>query len=705
MLRLALSTLSARKSGVSGAFAAVVLSVVLVVSCGILLESSLRAPIPVERLGGAAVVVQADSTLQPQDGRGNLSVPLTERARVPEGLATRLKELPGVRDAIADRSFSTDIIADGRALTGAEGAPPTGHGWQSASLTPFALTSGTTPRRVGDVVLDDELATQGSVHLGDRIRIGTATGRQDFRVVGIASAADADGSSRRPSVFFRDDVAVRLSGTGGRADLIGIVTEPGADAQDVADHVRGALDQPALRVLTGASRGEAESPEDVLSREDIVAGLTIFAVLAAFVALFVVAGTFALSVQRRHRELALLRAIGCTSRQVRKMVAAEALVVAVLAALVGGPLSLAFVGLERNLFARADIVPGDLNLVVGWVPFAAGLVIAIVTTQLAAFVSARRASRINPTDTLREATVQPRPVSWLRGMVGLAVLVGGIAILIASAHGAGGSRGELAPIAALVCTLAAALLAPLLVVPFVWLLGAPLAAVSRGPGMLARANTRANLRRAASVAIPLMLTVSLAFTMVFVRMTLERETGHQAAQSVSAEHVLRAPEADGLTPDIAAQARRVPGVAQASGTFPTSIVAAPDGANLRSFPARAVDASTLESVVDLGVTSGSLADLHGAALAAGAETARTSGWHTGDRVRVWLGDGTPATLRVAAIYDRPLGFGEIVVPRALVERHVTDPLDDAVLVEERPRRRRAPGRRRAGRSRRAITPP
>ena len=80
-------------------------------------------------------------------------------------------------------------------------------------------------------------------------------------------------------------------------------------------------------MLTGAKRGEAESPEDALSREDIVAGLTVFGVLAAFVAIFVVASTFALSVQQRHRELALFRAIGSTPRQVRRMVAGEALLI------------------------------------------------------------------------------------------------------------------------------------------------------------------------------------------------------------------------------------------------------------------------------------------------------------------------------------------------------------------------------------------
>ena len=600
MIRIALSTLGARKSGMFGAVVAVGLAVVLVVSCGILLESSLRTPIPVERLAAAAVVVQAKPTLS---GTGNVSVSLSERRRLPAGLAEQLRTLPGVRAAIADRSFYTQVIdRRGQLLTGTDRAPSVGHGWGSAALTPVALTSGHAPRESTQIVLAADLATRGSVQLGDRLRVVTATTRQGFTVVGTAAARAGHHSSREAAVFFRDDVATRLSGTGGRADLIGILLRPGADENDVAARVGEAVDQPDLRLLTGAKRGEAESPEDALSQEDTVAGLTVFALLAAFVAIFVVASTFALSVQQRHREFALFRAIGSTPRQVRQMVAAEALLVSLVAVAGAAPISVLVVRLEQGLFTSAGMLPKGLHLVVGWLPFAAGLVAAVITTQLAAFASARRAARISPTDALREASVQRRPVSLIRGLAGLAVLAGGFAVLTASS----GGRESSAPASAMVWMLGVALLGPLLAWPFAWLLGLPLAAVSRGPGMLARANTRANLRRVASVATPLMLAVSLVCTIFYGKTILERQTTEQTAQRTTAGYVLRARTAAGLPSDTGAAARRVPGVAHASGSFATSVVVAADGINLRSFPARAVDASTLADVIDLGITSGSL---------------------------------------------------------------------------------------------------
>src|SRR5262249_40071451 len=281
----------------------------------------------------------------------------------------------------------------------------------------------------------------------------------------------------------------------------------GWSAGDLAGRVRAALDDPDVRVLTGGKRGEAESPESAVARDDVVAGLTVFGVLAAFIAVFVVAGTFALSVQQRQRELALLRAIGATPRQVRRTVAAEALLISLAATVVAAPLGVLVAHLEQGLFARAGIVPEHLELVVGPLPFVIGLLAAVLTTQLAAFASARRAARVRPTEALREAATSQRAASLVRVLTGVAALAVGVGVLVMLAGGSSG--GEDAPAATMVLMVAAALLAPVVALPFVTLLGLPAALLGRAPGLLAHANTRASLRRAASVATPLMLAVSL----------------------------------------------------------------------------------------------------------------------------------------------------------------------------------------------------
>ncbi|MFL5914466.1 MAG: FtsX-like permease family protein [Gaiellaceae bacterium] len=679
MLRLALSTLAARKSGTFGALAAVGLAVILIVSCGILLQSSLQRPIAVERLHATSVVVEGPTTVTGSQGQGNINeVSLTERGRLPGSAAGRIRKIPGVEIVIADRSvYAVAIDTHGRLVKSRNGPLPVGHGWESAPLTPYVLTGGHSPIRQFDVVIDRRLASRADVRVGERLRILTTAGTAAFTVAGIVGTPRRQFLPEQAAIFFRSDVAARLAASGSRVDLLGIITRRGADPNRVAKAVREQLHGSGFRVLTGSKRGEAESLDEALSNADVVAGLTVFALLATFVAIFVAASTFSLSVQQRHRELALLRAIGSTPGQVRRLVAGEALVISLVALLLSLPLCVLAAYAEKGLFVRAGMIPAGLHIVVGWPPLVGGLGAAIITTQLAAFVSARRASKIRPTDALREATVQGRPLSRVRAAAGVVALAGGIVVVVLDARHV---RQSDAPVAAMVLMVAAALLGPMLARPFAWLAGKPLAMFGSGPGVLAWANTRTNLRRAASVATPLMLAISIVSTVYVSKSIVHKETHAQTVERTSAAFVLQAREGRGLPTEVAAAARRLPGVADASGSIATSIVVGPKGADLRTVPARGVDRDSLAGVIKLGVVSGSLAQLRGDSLAVSVASAADWGWRLGERVHLWLGDGTPETLRVVAEYSRPLGFGEVVLPRSLVAQHVTQLLDDAVFV-------------------------
>ena len=626
--------------------------------------------------------MQAATTVAGSEGEGDVSVSLGERARLSGSEADRIRELPGIAAVVADRSVYAPVVdRHGRLLKGANGSPSVGHGWESAVLTPYALSEGGPPARRSDVVIDAHLASERKP-AGRRPCAGTDGLRSsDFQRCGDRRHREARGSCRSRQRSSSAPTWPRASrAPAARVDLLGVITRPGFDAARVADAVRDRFRGSGLRVLTGAKRGDAESPEDALSREDIVAGLTVFAVLAAFVAIFVVASTFALSVQQRHRELALFRAIGSTPRQVRQLVAGEALVISVVAVLLSLPLSVLAAYLEKGLFVRAGMIPEGLHIVVGWLPLLAGLVAAVTTTQLAAFASARRASRIRPTDALREATVRRRPVSWLRAVAGLAVLAGGIAFVLLAARHSGGLHESDAPAAAMVLMVAAALLGPLLAWPFASLTGWPLAASGSGPGLLAWANTRANLRRAASVATPLMLADLRRQHDVHrqddppqgdARADGESHHGLIRLAGSRRQRASRGSGGGGPAPPRRRRSvrHRLDLRRRCRGRHEPSV-----------FPARGVDIDTLDRVLSLGVVSGSLANLRGDSIAVSRQSASDWGWRIGDRVRLWLGDGTPTTLRVVAEYTRPLGFGEVVMPRRLVQGHVTQPLDDAVFV-------------------------
>ncbi len=681
MLRIALGTLRARTGGILGALVGVGVAVSLVVSCGIILESTLRAELPVERLAGAAVVVDQGQSFGAAGAATDEGLP--EQTRIDARLADRLGSLPGVVRAVPDRTFPTEIVdRHGRNLApGAEGRTP-GHGWSSAALGELALTEGRAPRGTEEVVVDAALTATAPVRVGERVRITTASGVDRFTVVGVAARRPDHPYASTPAVYFRDDVARRLSGTRGRVELIGIIARPGADLQALAGRVRDVAAPLGLRVLTGSRRGEAESLESALNRDGVLSGLGLLAALGTFVAIFVVSSAFALSVQQRHREIALLRAIGATPRQVRRMVAAEALVVAVAGTVLAAALGLVLAMGERRLFIAAGVLPSDFHIVVGWIPVAVGLAVAVVTTQLASFVSGRRASRVRPIDALRESAVERRPITPARAVVGLVALGVGIAVFVTTTRDVGAGGGDDAPAAGLVWLLAAVLLGPLLAMPFIWLLGRPLAAISPGPGLLARANSRAHLRHLVAVATPLMIAVSLACAMLIARATVERATREQASLSLRAEHVLVSSNG-GLMPQVAAAARSQAGVGTVVAVSSTSVVV-PSGGSSPTLPTLAVDGPVFANALDLDVGAGSLAELQGATFAADSRLARRLGWHVGDRVGLWLGDGTPAKLRLVALFHRPLGFGAVVVPRTVVAGHVTDPLDDAVFVSGAP---------------------
>ena len=134
MLRIAFSTLGARKSGMLGALAAVALAVVLVVSCGILLESSLRAPIPVERLDAAARG-RAGRPDDPAAGGRTSAVSLPERTRLPAASPAR------IRDASRrPRRGRRPVVPDPRSSTAMAGSSP------DATALPPSATAGRAPR-------------------------------------------------------------------------------------------------------------------------------------------------------------------------------------------------------------------------------------------------------------------------------------------------------------------------------------------------------------------------------------------------------------------------------------------------------------------------------------------------------------------------------------------------------------------------------
>ncbi len=271
-------------------------------------------------------------------------------------------------------------------------------------------------------------------------------------------------------------------------------------------------------------------------------------------------------------------------------------------------------------------------------------------------------------------------------------------MLAGVATGLNGTDAANTALGVVMCFLTAvALLGPWVARVAAGLLGVPLRA-GGAPGSLAADNTRANARRLASAITPIAMVTAFCGTLLFMQSTVRHESGEQVRAGLTADHVLGStgpglpaavPGAAGAagTPGVVERAAGLPGVEAAVGVLRTGVVYR-DGHNLDSAAALGVtgDPSRLPRVLDLDVRTGSLADLGRSpdTVALDATLASALGAEVGERVQLWLGDGTEAKPLVVATYGRGLGFGQVLLPRAAVAEHVTAAFDQQVLVADAP---------------------
>jgi putative ABC transport system permease protein len=650
MLRLALLSGRGRISTFAGALVALVASSALVMAGGMPFEAALRTQPPVERYGGAAAVVTGQQVVGTED-----AVVLGERARVDSSLAGRLAAVPGVRAAIPDVSAPARL---GNRETVV-------HGWSSAVLTPYVLSAGRPPAG------SDEVVTGYPAALGKTLRLASTEAARAVTVVGVARPRQP--VRRQTAIFLADDAAARLAGHPGRIDAIGVLAGPGFDASRLLAAGGGA------KVLTGDARGRAEYPELLQTRTELIAVTAAFGGLALFIAIFVVASTMGLSIQQREREIALLRAVAATPGQIRRMISWEAAIVGLIGSAVG-ILPGAILGQElADGLVRHGIAPPNLTVDAGWLPMTAAVGGGVIAALLAVLAAGRRASRVPPTHALTEAAVEPRLLGPGRVIGGLLSLAGAVPLLaVATTTSAPDTAAATSEMTALFLVAAVGFLGPIVARLAAGVLCPPLARLSPVGGFLASANMRTATRRFSSASTPLMLTVGLSCTLLFSSTTIDHAVTQQRHAGVTGELAITS-AGPGLPPAALADVRAMRGVRSAVALTPTTL--GPSlGVSDDVVPAQILSGGQ-GGGLDVAVTAGSLAALHGDSIALGRRRAGAAHAGIGDRVPVMLGDGTRARATVVAIYTRELGFGDALLSPELAAGHQTSPLLGTILVK------------------------
>ncbi|MFE6824983.1 FtsX-like permease family protein [Streptomyces sp. NPDC057690] len=675
MFRLAIRMVGHRITALIAVACAVLGGAALITATGVLAESGLRSHLPAGRLVGAGVVVAADQEFRPP---GELPLALPERRRVPSRLVGELAGLPGVTAAVGDLSFPAALLDARGQVVPAQDPQVAGHGWSSTKLARQAAGAhldGGAPTGSGEVAVDSATAAAAGIEPGGSVRI-VVDGRPavGYRVSAVVDAPAA-------GIFFADPTAARLAGHADRVDLVGLRTEPGAE-QRVAAEVRTRLKGTGLLTVTGADRGDTAAPGAGASRSLLVLLAGSLSGIVLLITGFVMASALAVSIAGQRRDLALMRAVGATPKQIRRLAAAQSTAVASLALVPGVGLGYLLAGQFRRLLADRAVVPSELPLTYSPLPALVAILLLVLAVQVSARCSAWRTSRMPATEAVAESRSEPREPSRTRTRVGALVVVAAMVMSALPLFSRTVIGATATSIAGILGAIGLALAGPALVRGVGGAAARAAGAGASAPTWLAMANLRAYALRNAGIVSTLAMAVVFVLTYTLTQTTVLAATADDTRTATLAQQRLTAPGLGGLPTGTLAAVRDTAGVRAAAPVGTTTVVwqYRQFGDTVSESAPATILTPDASDVLDLDVTDGSLDRLRGATVAVSGDAARTRSATVGRRVSLVLGDGARVDAEVVAVYGRGLGFGSVVLSHDLAAGHTTTTLDQSLLI-------------------------
>ncbi|GAB3686844.1 ABC transporter permease [Angustibacter aerolatus] len=483
----------------------------------------------------------------------------------------RVARVPGVVAAVPDREV--EVAARGRGVDDQVAirsvAADAGLAWQD-------VTSGRLPTGAGEVAASDG----HGVRVGDRLHLtgagdAAAGPGTDVRVVGLVDLHGDPTAAGGPSLF-ATDAQVRALG-GAETSQLRLRPAAGADPDAVRSAVRAAAGADAT-VVTGERQVATQVRMLTGGTVGLTAVLLSFAGLAVVVAGLVIANTFGVLLAQRTRELALLRCIGATSRQVRRTVLTEAFVVGLVASALGAAVGVALAAVASFVVGRLGSPLPLTELSVPPYAVVAGLVVGVVTDVAAAAVPARAATRVRALAALRPlatASVRSRP-GVVRTVLGSLALAAGVLVLLL---GTFTSLLLVAMAGGALSFVAIVLLGQLFVPPVVGLAGRLARRLGGVPATLAAGNSVRNPRRTAATTTALLVGVTLV-SMALVGVASTRATTQAALDGRFPTDVVVTADTD-LPPTLPARIESLDGVARVA-ALPGARVTGPRGEPVRA---------------------------------------------------------------------------------------------------------------------------
>ncbi len=583
-------------------------------------------------------------------------------APLPDDTLPQVVALPGVADAEARRTSVAQLLTSRDEGQGAIAmvvpADPV-----RASIE---VRTGRLPDTAGEVGLDAAVAAQQDLSVGDTVEVLLPTGVHDARIVGTVGFGRLEGLAGGARVLFARDTAEDV--LGGGVTEIAAQAAPGTSAEELARQLASDLDGP-IQVLTAAEAAAQDAAAAVRQIAPLTWVVMAVSVIALVIGAFLIANTFRMLVVQRTRELALLRALGASRRQVARSIRIEAAITGAVGSLLGVLLGLG---------AGAALVSTSTSLLPGMPPTApavtplallAGPLVGIGVALLAGRGAARRALAVSPVDAMRTTTATDARTSRRRIIGGVAVTVIGLA---------GTMLGLSAELAAVVGAGVAALIVgfgllfPLVTGPVLRLVSRPIehAGVT---GSLARQQALAAPARTGATAAALAVTLGLIGFLLVFSASLGAATSDLLAARQHAEIQITSTAPEGLQDtlfELARQADGVPGVAAARvvtyGEFEIVDDARPSTAN-----AYVVDPSVADRLFDVEDRAASVRELADGEIAVREATAVANGWETGEQVSVRFPDASSQELTIGALFEGGITT-DWIVPPATTEGRLAD---------------------------------
>jgi putative ABC transport system permease protein len=511
-----------------------------------------------------------------------------------KSLLPRVLEVSGVTGADLERLAIVDLRSGGkRSVAQVDALLSDAVRWQR-------LDSGAWPVGPAETTIDATAARSLGVALGDTVSVaaaGAGVAPTDVTVVGITSASSAGVGTGAPTLLMvpqtLDDPALFAVSTGM------LISGDGVPAARLAALVSTALAGTGGIVVQTKDQAVAYQTGQLSGSASVLTGILLaFAIIALFVAGMVIANTFQVLVAQRSRELALLRCIGASTGQVRRLILGEAAIGGAIASVIGVLLGVGGAWLLAVLSRGNGSTLHLGSLVIDAPVLLSGFAIGVVLTVASALSPAARATRVRPVAAMRATDAAPGAATGVLRFLAAVVLlaVGGVGLVSGATE-----TGLRTAVASAVVSFLGILLASSVLIPWIVRGVGLLVAWTSVPAKLASLNATRNPSRTGSTAAALLVGVTLV-TMMVVGVTSVRESvNDKIDEKRPVDLTVQTTDPAGLPlADITAITGRA-GVTGSALIATAPLLVTPEAGNALPLAARGVDPARLRAVARAGV--------------------------------------------------------------------------------------------------------